>query len=97
MHYDQWFSFEFASGIVVDGRIDEAEWFRQLTFNVSIVTAMGRELSIVIDVATSVSGCEAIVEGFYSVMRGYTIAMFPKPFYGSVTEFVGLAPVAVIG
>ena len=71
MGLDRWFDLKFNSGATVTARLDEAFFWKALYTNADIFKSLGQEMSISIDVAMSGSGCEAIVEGFYSVVKNH--------------------------
>lgn len=67
----EWFSLTFSSGSTVHARLNEE--FITSTFynNQEVVNSLSQEMCIAIDVAFATSGCEAIVEGFYSVVGAH--------------------------
>ena len=68
---DQWFSLTFSSGKTVRARIDEEFVFTSMYLNEDVVKSLGKEMCISLDIALAVSGCEAIVEGFYSLVSAH--------------------------
>ena len=66
---DQWFSLTFSSGKTERARIDEEFVYASMYLNDDVVKSLGKEMCISLDVALAVSGCEAIVEGFYSLVN----------------------------
>lgn len=68
---DKWFSLHFSSGTSITARLDEE--FIVFTFytNQEVVESLGQEMCIAIDCALAGSGCEAVVEGFYSVVGAH--------------------------
>ncbi len=68
---DQWFSLKFASGVVVKAKLHEENFFASFYNNQIVFESLGKELCIAVDVALAGSGCEAIVEGFYSVVAAH--------------------------
>ena len=69
---DKWFDLTFSTGPAVTARIDEEFVFSVFYNNEEITKSLGRELCISLDVALTGSGCEAVVEGFYSVVGNHT-------------------------
>ena len=61
----------FSSGISVDARLDEEFITSTFYINVEVVESLGQEMCIALDAALATSGCEAIVEGFYSVVSAH--------------------------
>lgn len=68
---DQWYGLRFASGIFVEAKLHEENLFASFYNNEDIFQSLGKELCISLDVALGSSGCEAIVEGFYSVVASH--------------------------
>eukprot|EP00794_Sanderia_malayensis_P021154 gene21154-23234_t len=68
---DQWFLLTFSSGEIVKARINEEFVFTSMYQNEDVVNSLGKEFCIALDVALAVSGCEAIVEGFYSLVSAH--------------------------
>ena len=68
---DKWFELCFASGVVVKARLCEENIIAAFYDNVDVYTALGRELCIALDVALAAGGCEAVVEGFYSMIGNH--------------------------
>ena len=68
---DQWFSLEFASGVVVKAMLHEENFFASFYNNQIVFESLGKELCISLDVALAGSGCEAVVEGFYGVVAAH--------------------------
>ena len=66
---NKWFLLEFLSGQSVAAYLDEAYTISTLYSNAEIIQSLGQDACIVIDVALVSCGCEAIVEGFYSVIK----------------------------
>ena len=71
MGLDKWLTLKFKSGPRVTARLDEANFWKSVYQNTDIVKSLGQEMSISIDVAMAGSGCEAIVESFYSVIKNH--------------------------
>lgn len=69
---NKWFLLEFVSGQSVAAYVDEAYVISTFYCNAEIIQPLGQDACIVIDVAMASSGCEAIVEGFYSVIKAHT-------------------------
>jgi hypothetical protein len=68
---DQWFSLTFSSGTTIKARIDEEFLFAAIYVNEDVVKSLGKEMCIALDVALAVSGCKAVVEGFYSIVSAH--------------------------
>lgn len=66
---NQWFSLEFASGLKFEATLIEEAVVASMYNCSQIYRSMGKEACIALDVALASGGCEAIVEGFYSVMK----------------------------
>eukprot|EP00794_Sanderia_malayensis_P003887 gene3887-4431_t len=92
---DQWFLLKFSSGQIVKARINEEFVFTSMYENEDVVNSLGKEFCIALDVALAVSGCEAIVEGFYILVSAHKKSggddshSLPKhrlPVFGDVRE-----------
>ena len=68
---DKWFSLHFSSGSTITARLDEAFIVSTFYTNQDVVDSLGQEMCIAIDVALAGSGCEAVLEGFYSVIGAH--------------------------
>ena len=68
---DQWVSLTFSSGKTVKARIDDVFVFSAMYVNEDVVKSLGKEMCIALDVALAASGCEAVVEGFYSLVNAH--------------------------
>ncbi len=68
---DHVFSLEFASGVVVKAKLQEENLIASFYNDKVIFESLGKEMCISLDVALAASGCEAIVEGFYSVVTAH--------------------------
>ena len=68
---DQWVSLTFSSGKTVKARIDEEFVYSAMYVNEDVVKSLGKEMCIALDVALAASGCEAVVEGFYSLINAH--------------------------
>ena len=68
---DQWFELRFASGINVKAKLSEENVIASFYNNQTISDSLGKEMCIALDVALAAGGCEAIVEGFYSVVAAH--------------------------
>ena len=66
---DQWFSLTSSSGKTVRARIDEEFVYALMYHNEDAFKSLGRGMCIGLGVALAVSGCKAIVEGFYSLVN----------------------------
>ena len=71
---DKWFVLKFASGNEVTARINEEFMWSTICTNGEIVDSLGQEMCVTIDIALAGSGCEAIVESFYSVVNSQKMA-----------------------
>ncbi len=69
---NQWFELEFASGVKVKAKLDEENLVASFYTNQVISESLGKEMCIALDIALAAGGCEAIVEGFYSVVKAHT-------------------------
>ena len=68
---NKWFMLKFSSGKSVAAYLDEEFTTSMLYCNADIFNCLGQDACIVLDVALVCSGCEAIVEGFYSVIKAH--------------------------
>ena len=68
---DKWFSLHFSSGTTLTARLDEEFIVSTFYTNQDVVDSLGQEMCISIDVALAGSGCEAVVEGLYSVVGAH--------------------------
>ena len=68
---DKWFELGFASGAVVKARLCEENIISAIYNNKLIFESIGKEFCIALDVALAAGGCEAVVEGFYSVIKAH--------------------------
>ena len=68
---DKWFWLEFFSGTEVKGRICEVSLVESFYNNDVISESLGQEMCIALDVALASGSCEAVVEGFYSVVKAH--------------------------
>ena len=68
---DVWFEISFDSGVVVEARLIEENLVAAFYVNSCIYEALGPEICIVLDVALAAGGCEAVVEGFYSLVKAH--------------------------
>ena len=68
---DRWFELYFASGALLKARLNEEHIIAEFYKNQSIYESLGQEMCIALDVALSAGGCEAVVEGFYSVISAH--------------------------
>ncbi|CAB4003831.1 Hypothetical predicted protein [Paramuricea clavata] len=60
---------KFSSGKFVAAYLDKEFTTLMLYCNADIFNCLGQDACIVLDVALTCSGCEAILEGFYSVIK----------------------------
>ena len=65
----KYFQLNFSSGVSVIAHLNEEFIISTFYTNVEIYQSLGQDACIVLDVALASSGCEAIVEGFYSVVK----------------------------
>ena len=56
---------------IASAYLDEEFTTSMLYCNADIFNCLGQDACIVLDVALACSGCEAIVEGFYSVIKAH--------------------------
>ena len=62
------YSLKLSNGDRVLARLDEAAFF-EFYINEEVYSAAGQEVCLLLDVALGASGCEAVVEGVYSVAK----------------------------
>ena len=67
---DKWFSLYFSSGCPITTCLDEDFIVSTFYTNQDVVDSLGQEMCIAIDIALAGS-CEAVVEGFYSVVGAH--------------------------
>ena len=67
--FDCYFSIDYASGRRDIVRLDEDSFYATFYVIEECYSAVGRECCILLDVALSKGGAEAVVESFYNVMR----------------------------
>ena len=67
---DQLFELEFASDVKVKAKLHEENVIASF-YNQIIYESLGKEMCIALDIALAAGGCEAIVEGFYSVVSAH--------------------------
>ena len=67
----QWFDLSFSDGYHVKARVDEPYLVSNFYTNEVIYESLTKEMCICLDAAYGASGCEAVVEGFYSVMKAH--------------------------
>lgn len=65
----QWYVLTFTNGEKVTGRLLQSKVWEVMTTDPKIYSKLGREMSVALEYALAMSGCEAIVEGFYSVVK----------------------------
>ena len=70
--FKKYFRLKFSCGIEIEAFLDEELFVKLFYTNEIIYQSLGRECCLALDIALATSGCEAIVEGFYSVVKGYT-------------------------
>ena len=66
---NKYFQLNFSSGVSVIAHLNEEFIISTFYTNVEIYQSLGQDACIVLDVALASSGCEAIIEGFYSVVK----------------------------
>lgn len=66
---NKWFMLKLLSGKSVVAYLDEEFTTSMLYCDAEIFNCLGQDARIVLDVALAPSGCEAIVEGFYSAIK----------------------------
>ena len=69
--FKTFFNLHFSSGEKVEAYLDEEILIKMLYTNKEIYESLGKECCLALDVALATSGCEAIVEGFYSVVKAH--------------------------
>ena len=65
------FKIGFESGVFVEARLCEETLVSSFYKNPSVYESFGCEVCIVLDVALAAGGCEAVVEGFYSLVKAH--------------------------
>jgi len=65
----QLFTLTFENGISEEAIVAESKFAELLYTNEAVYTSFGKEVCIALDVALGSGGCEAIVEGFYSLVK----------------------------
>uniref|UniRef100_A0A7M6DPB1 Uncharacterized protein n=2 Tax=Clytia hemisphaerica TaxID=252671 RepID=A0A7M6DPB1_9CNID len=65
----QLFTLTFENGISEEAIVAESKFAELLYTNEAVYTSFGKEVRIALDVALRSGGCEAIVEGFYSLVK----------------------------
>jgi hypothetical protein len=71
LELDHSFLLEFTSGVKVEAKLHEENLIASFYNNECIYESLGKEMCIGLDVALASGGCEAIVEGFYSVVSAH--------------------------
>ncbi len=71
LELDHSFLLEFTSGVKVEAKLHEENLIASFYNNECIYESLGKEMCIALDVALASGGCEAIVEGFYSVVSAH--------------------------
>ena len=66
---NQIFLITMTSGKELKVKIDEELFFSEIYENPAIYEDIGKEMCISLDVVLAASGCEAVVEGFYSLVK----------------------------
>ena len=69
-----WFELKFSSGVILKARVHEENVVSLFYNNRCIYSSLGKEMCIALDIALAASGCEAIVEGFYSVIAAHKMS-----------------------
>ena len=64
---------KFSSGVILKARVLE-ENVVSLFYNNLCIYSLGKEMCIGLDIALAAGGCEAIVEGFYSVIAAHKMS-----------------------
>ena len=68
---DESFLLEFSSCVEVKAKLHEENLIASFYNNKPIYESLGKEMCIALDVALASGGCEAIVEGFYSLVAAH--------------------------
>ena len=63
------YNVSFSDGSEFEGHLAEEKIYSYFYVHESLYRAAGNELCIALDFALGASGCEAVVEGFYSVVK----------------------------
>ena len=66
-----WFEMKFSSGVTLKARVHEENVVSLFYNNRCIYSSLGKEMCIALNIALAASYCEAIVEGFYSVIAAH--------------------------
>jgi len=66
---DQRYTLTYASGETSLNTLNEEFLISQMCLNKELFTDIGKEMCIALDVALGGGGCEAVVEGFYSLVK----------------------------
>ena len=67
------FQLQFLSGETIDAFLHEESLIKLFYTNIEIYESLGKECCLALDVALATNGCEAIVEGFFSVVKVHAI------------------------
>ena len=70
--FKKYFRLNFSCGSEIEAFLDEELFVKLFYTNEVIYQSLGRECCLALDIALATSGCEAIVEGFYSVVKAHT-------------------------
>ena len=70
--FRKYFILKFSCGNVIEAFIDEELIIKLFYTNKYIYEALGQECCLALDIALATSGCEAVVEGFYSVVKSHS-------------------------
>ena len=70
--FRKYFNLNFSCGNTIEAFIDEEVMIKLFYTNKDIYEALGQECCLALDIALAKSGCEAIVDGFYSVVKSHT-------------------------
>ena len=65
------FQLQFLSGEIIDAFLHEESLIKLFYTNIEIFESLGKECCLALDVALATSDCEAIVKGFYSVVKAH--------------------------
>ena len=69
--FKTFFQLQFSSGETIEAYLDEESLIKLFYTNKEIYESLGKECCVALDIALATSGCEAIVEGFYSVVKAH--------------------------
>ena len=71
-HLNEMYDIELSDGSTHQVQLNETKIYSLFYSNESVYSSAGKEVCIVLDVALGSCGCEAVVEGFYSLVKAHT-------------------------